>query len=168
MKKSLALVAILIAMMMMFTGCGEETAPADQYDHEHNSGNDHDHGEEPYEWSGVFSFDKGSYLMEFKESGDSSVEMIFMPDEENRDHSDHIAYHVWEEEMQQLSAQDTFEVELYSGYRLELDPEGTDVSFIIAEDGEYLIYMEHMPREFDLKIYDVNGLEIVPKDGVEY
>ena len=136
--------------------------------HDHGHDHDHDHGEDPYEWSGIFSFDEGSYIMEFKDSGDPSVEMAFMPDEGDRNHSDHMAYHVWEEEMQQLSTQDTFEVELFSGYRLELNPEGTDISFIIAEDGEYLLYLEHMPWEFNLKIYDVNGLEVAPKDEVEY
>ncbi len=136
--------------------------------HNHAHDHDHDHGEEPYEWSGIFSFDEGSYIMDFKESEDPTVEMVFMPDEGDRDHSNHLAYHVWEEEMQQLSAQDTFEVELYSGYRLELNPEGTDVSFIIAEDGKYLLYLEHMPWEFDLTIHDVNGLEIVPENEIEY
>ncbi len=138
------------------------------HDHSHDHDHDHDHGEEPYEWSGVFAFETGTYTMHFGESGDPSIEVVFMLDSGDRDHDDHMAYHIWENEMDPVDAGGSFEVEVDHGYILTLNPESTDISFIIAEDGDYLLYLEHMPWEFDLKIYDVNGLEIAPKDEVEY
>ncbi len=138
------------------------------HNHDHSHSHDHDHGDEPYEFSGIFALEKGTYTMEFQESGDPSIEIAFVSDGENRGHSDHIAHHIWEEDMEALSAGESFTVELNKVYTLELKPNATIYTFNIAETGEYLLYLEHMPWEFDLKFYDQNGKEVVPVDTVEY
>ena len=138
--------------------------------HDHGDGHshDHDHGEEPYEWSGVFAFEAGTYTMHFEESGDPSIEVVFMLGSGDRDHDDHMAYHIWEHEMKPVEAGGSFEVEVNHVYLLALNPDHTDITFTITEAGDYLVYMEHFPWEFDLKILNSDGEEIVPTDIVEY
>lgn len=138
------------------------------HEHGHGHDHDHDHGEEPYEWSGVFAFDPGTYNMLFEESGDPSIEVVFMSDAGDRDHSDHMAYHIWEEEKKPVDAGDSLEVELGQGYMFTLNPDQTEFTLAIAEAGDYLVYMEHFPSEFNLKITDDSGEEVVPTDIVEY
>jgi hypothetical protein len=136
--------------------------------HEDGHDHDHDHGEEPYEWSGIFAFEPGTYTMHFEESGDPSIEVVFMLESGDRDHDDHMAYHIWEHEMDPVDAGGSFEAEVNHGYLLTLNPDHTDFTFTITEAGDYLVYMEHFPSEFDLKILDSGGEEVVPTDIVEY
>ncbi len=136
--------------------------------HNHGHAHDHDHGEEPYEWSGLFAFAVGTYTMVFEESGDPSIELVFMSDAGDRDHSDHIAYHILEEEIKTVNPGDSFEAEVNHAYMLILNPDQTEFTFTVAEAGDYLIYMEHFPREFNLRFFDGSGEEIVPTDIVEY
>jgi hypothetical protein len=166
MKKSLVLTALLLMGLMLIVGCAEEPVTID---HVHTDGDDHghEHGEEPYEWSGIFVFTEETYTMEFQESADSSVEIVIMPDAGDRGFSDHIAYHIWEEDMLPVAAGGSFEVPTEQGYILSLNPDATDFTFTVSEAGEYLVYMEHMPHEFDLKFYDSSGQEMVPVDPVE-
>lgn len=147
-----------------------ETPPINVFvGHDHGDGHDHDHdhGEEPYEWSGVFAFQFGTYTMLFEESGDPSIEVVFMLESGDREHDDHKAFHIWEDEMHSVDAGDIFEVEVDHGYVLTLNPDQTEFTFTIAEAGDYLVYKEHSPAEFNLKVLDSRGEEVIPTDIVE-
>ena len=106
--------------------------------------------------------------MDFQESGDPSMGVVFLLDSGDRDYSDHMAYHIFEYELEEVSAGGSFEVVPEFGYNLILKPQGTTVSFVITEAGDYLVYTEHVPDEFDLVIIDQGGLELEPRDAVEY
>jgi hypothetical protein len=172
MKKVSFLVVLLMAGLLIVGGCSQQAAePAEEqnasgYDHDHSEGeHDHVHGDEPYEWSGLFSFGEGEYVMEFQESGDPSMGLVFILAEGSRDDSDHMAYHIFEAEMETVPVDGSFEAMPDYGYQLMLNPGATTITFSVSEPGDYLLYMEHMPVEFDLKIYDANGEELVAQDA---
>jgi hypothetical protein len=174
MKKCMVLLGLMLVVLLIVGGCAQEAAePVEEqeqdaggYDHDHNEGeHDHEHGEEPYEWSGLFSFGEGEYIMEFQESGDPSMGLVFILAEGSRDDSDHMAYHIFEAEMEIVPADGSFEAAPDYGYQLMLNPDVTTITFSVSEPGDYLLYMEHMPVEFDLKIYDANGEELVAHDA---
>jgi len=177
MKKVWLLTVLLLAGLLIVGGCAQEAAePLEEqeqdtggYDHDHSEGeHDHEHGDEPYEWSGLFSFSEGEYAMEFQESGDPSMGLVFILAEGGRDDSDHMAYHIFEAEMETVPANGSFEAMPDYGYQLLLNPDATTITFSVSEPGDYLLYMEHMPVEFDLKIYDANGEELIARDVHEY
>lgn len=168
MKKSLVLFALLLVAMFLVAGCGQDAATPVESDleHDHRDGDDHghEHGEEPYEWNGVFTFAEGSYVMHFQESGDPSIDVVFLLDEGDRDGSDHMAYHIMETELEAVPAGGEFEAESEYGYRLLLNPDETITTFTISEAGDYLLYLEHFPEEFDLVFRDAAGNELVARD----
>ncbi len=178
MKKELVLCVILIVALLIAGGCGQDAAaPAgdadsgeENFSHDHDDGDDHghEHGEEPYEWSGVFTFSEGEYTLVFGESGDPSIAVVFLLNEGNRDGSDHLAYHIMEVELETVPAGGTFEAVPEYGYNLMLNADETITTFVISEAGEYLLYMEHMPVEFDLKVIGSSGAELVPADEMTY
>jgi hypothetical protein len=168
MKKILVLLTLLFVAMFLIAGCDQDTAaPAESnHDHDHGDSDDHghEHGDDPYEWSGVFSFAEGSYVMHFQESGDPSIAVVFLLDEGDRDGSDHMAYHIMEAELEAVPAGGEFEAVSEYGYNLMLNPDETITTFVISEAGDYLLYLEHFPEEFDLVIKDAAGNEMVATD----
>ena len=168
MKKILVLLTLLFVAMFLITGCGQDTAaPAESnHDHDHGDGDDHghEHGDEPYEWSGVFTFAEGSYVMHFQESGDPSIAVVFLLDEGDRAGSDHMAYHIMEAELEAVPADGEFEALSEYGYNLMLNHDETITTFVIPEAGDYLLYLEHFPEEFDLVIKDAAGNEMAATD----
>lgn len=93
------------------------------------------------------------------------MELVFVLAEGSRDDGDHMAYHIFEAEMETVPADGSFEAMPDYGYQLMLNPGATTITFSVSEPGDYLLYMEHMPVEFDLKIYDANGEELVAQDA---
>jgi hypothetical protein len=179
MKKSLVLLALILVGLIMISGCGEETATpveepernGEDFRHDHDDESEdhgHEHGDEPYEWSGLLNFEVGEYTMVFQKSGDPSIGVVFVLDEGDREASDHLAYHIFEVEMETVPADGSFDAMIEYGYDLQLNSDVTTITFNIIEAGNYLLYMEHMPREFDLVIYNSDGEEMVPDDVVEY
>lgn len=171
MKRSLLLLGLFLAVLLLFAGCAQESATDEgDFHHDHGDGDDHghEHGEEPYEWSGVYSFNEGTYIMHFRESGDPSVAVAFLFNEGDRDGSDHLAYHIMEVELEEVVAGGEFEAYSEFGYNLLLNPDGTEITFTISEAGDYLLYMEHLPEEFDLVITDSSGAELNASDEITY
>lgn len=163
MKKHLVFLSLLLVVLLMVVGCNQESASV-PHDHDHG----HEHGDGLYEWSGAFTFEKGTYTMHFKESGDPSITVAFLFNEGEREDSDHHAYHILEAELEEVAANGKFEALPDFGYNLTLDPEETVTSFVITEPGEYLVYTEHFPEEFDLVIADDSGSALSPKDEKAY
>ncbi len=177
MNKGLIFVALLMVFALFCSGCAQDTAaPVDdlvgelqEEEYEEAHGDDgHDHGDLLFEWGGVFTFAAGTYALEFQESGDPSIGLVFLLDEGDRDYSDHLAYHIFEHELEIIPAGGSFEVVPEFGYQLTLNLDATSIFFVITEPGDYLVYMEHLPEEFGLIITAENGSEIEPRDVIEY
>jgi len=168
MKKNFVLLVLLLVAMFIVFGCGQEAAAPVESDHNHDhaDGDDHghEHGDDPYEWSGIFTFAEGPYVMQFQESGDPSIAVVFLLDEGDRDGSDHMAYHIMEAELEAVPAGGEFEAASEYGYSLLLNPDETVTTFNISEAGDYLLYLEHFPEEFDLVVKDAAGNEVAARD----
>ncbi len=173
MKKYWILPIILISLLII-AGCGgQDTAAPDRSqndepaDHDHHS-HDHDHGDLPYEWSGEYSFEAGIYTLEFGESGDPSCDIAFLLNEGHMDDIAHLAHHIMEEDMEEIQPGGIFTVVPDYGYSLILNSDETTFTFEITEAGEYVVFLEHFPHEFDLKMLDSSGNEVEAKNPVEY
>ncbi len=175
-RKSIILLAVLMVGLLVIGGCGQETAaPADDDHHEEHEDVheeeyecDLDHDELPFEWSGEYTFTEGTYTMEFMESHDPSCAVAFVMKEGNVEEIHYHAHHIMEAHMDKIEPLGTFSAYPDYGYVLELSSEGTKFDFEIQEPGDYIIFFEHFPHEFDLRILDNDGNEIEPQNPVEY
>ena len=160
-------ISFILMGLLIFGGCGgQDTAAPDQGLDSH--GHDHEHGELPYEWSGEYTFDLGNYTLEFMESGDPSCDIAFFVNEGDMEEIAHYAHHVMEEEMETIQPGGNFTAVSDYGYTLVLNPDQTTFTFEITEAGEYVVFLEHFPHEFDLKVLDSSGNEVEAKNPVEY
>lgn len=162
MKKILFYTVVLVGCMLL-AGCGgADVAGGGGHDH------DHEHGDLPYEWSGEYSLEAGTYTLEFQESGDPSCAIAFVFNEGDMDETAHHAHHVMEAEMETVAAGGHFTARPDYGYVLTLNPDGTTITFELAEAGDYVIFLEHFPHEFDLKLLDSSGRELKAQNEREY
>lgn len=160
MKRYFFLVMILAGCLLL-VGCGG----ADQSGgHAH----DHEHGDLPYEWSGEYSLAAGSYTLEFQESGDPSCDIAFIMNDGDMDDLAHHAHHVMEAEMETVPAGGHFTAQADYAYTLTLNPDQTTITFDLEEAGDYVIFLEHFPHEFNLKLLDENGNELTATNPQEY
>jgi len=176
MKKSLILVTLFLVFALLFCGCAQDTAilanetvdetPDEEPEAEHQCDLDHDHY--PFEWSGEISFSAGLYNLKFEESGDPSIEIIFISSEGNLEDSEIFAHHVWEAEKELVEAGESFTALYDYGYKLMLDPEGTSFTFEVIEAGDYLVFTEHLPEEFQMQITNLDGEMLTPNWDKEY
>ncbi len=174
-RKSLILLAVLMIGLLVIGGCGQEAVTPVEDDHEEHGyvqeeeyECDLDHDELPFEWSGEYTFTEGTYTMEFMESHDPSCAVAFVMKEGNVEEIHYHAHHIMEAHMDKVEPLGTFSAYPDYGYILELSPEGTSFDFEIQEPGDYIVFFEHFPHEFDLRIMDNDGNEIEPQNPVEY
>ncbi|RQD77168.1 MAG: hypothetical protein D5R97_02995 [Candidatus Syntrophonatronum acetioxidans] len=174
-RKSLILLAVLMIGLLVIGGCGQEAAAPVEDDHEEQEDAqeeeyecDLDHDELPFEWSGEYNFTEGTYTMEFMESHDPSCAVAFVMKEGNVEEIHYHAHHIMEAHMDKVEPTGTFNAYPDYGYILELSPEGTSFDFEIQEPGDYIVFFEHFPHEFDLRIMDNDGNEIEAQNPVEY
>ncbi len=189
MYRNLMMLTVLVIGLLVVTGCAggvadqaqefdeEQVATNDEVEgtgteFEEESADEHDcdleHDQLPFEWSGQVSFAADTYTLEFKESDDPSMCVLFMLEEGDLERSEVYAHHIWEAEMEPVEAGEHFEALIDYGYDLQLNAGETTFTFEIAEAGEYLLFAEHMPEEFDLKIYDAEGKEVFPEHEKVY
>ncbi len=189
MYRNLMMLTVLVIGLLVVTGCAGGVADqAQEFDEgqvatndevegtgtefEEESADEHDcdleHDQLPFEWSGQVSFAADTYTLEFKESDDPSMCVVFMLEEGDLERSEVYAHHIWEAEMEPVEAGEHFEALIDYGYDLQLNAGETTFTFEIAEAGEYLLFAEHMPEEFDLKIYDAEGKEVFPEHEKVY
>lgn len=186
-RNLMMLLTVLVIGLLVVTGCAGGVAEQaqeldeeqvatnneeEEIEAEEESADEHDcdleHEQLPFEWNGQFSFVDDTYTLEFKESDDPSMCVVFMLEEGDLQRSEIYAHHIWEAEMEPVEAGEHFKALIDYGYDLQLNAGETTFTFEIAEAGEYLVFTEHMPEEFDLKIYDAEGKEVLPKHEKAY
>lgn len=187
-RSLMMLLAVFMIGLLVVTGCAGDVADPEQElveeqvadndeverttESEEESADEHDcdldHDQLPFEWSGQVSLAEDTYTLEFKESDDPSMCVVFMLEEGDLERSEIYAHHIWEAEMEPVEAGEHFEALIDYGYDLQLNAGETTFTFEIAEAGEYLLFTEHMPEEFDLKIYNAEGKEVLPKHEKAY
>jgi len=146
----------------------------------------HEHGHEgeelPYEWAGVFDLKKGTYVWSFsKVNGtyaDPAMKMLIIKADKRgndliEDYED-IAKDIFSEnEISSANNNDSLKIN-NSFYELNFDENQNKSTFKIEvkEDGKYLFFTEHMPREFegeehffkDLAKNDIETIHSFPKE----
>jgi hypothetical protein len=150
-----ALAVVLVAALFL-GGCSQD----DQ---------GHVHGDDPYEWSAVYNLPRGTYTLEFQESeNDPSILVAFLLEVEDEHALYHLAYHVMEAVGEDVAAGGSFTAQDQYAYNLILDPAGTTFTFEIKDPGVYVIFTEHFAWEFDMKVYDSNGVEIPGENSIDH
>ena len=160
MKKHLLYVLIIIGCLLL-VGCGGVDEAGGHAD-------DHDHGDLPYEWSGEYFLEAETYTLEFQQSGDPSCNIAFIINDGDMADLAHHAHHVMEAEMETVEADGHFTARADYAYELKLNPDQTIITFELEEVGDYIIFLEHFPHEFDLKLLDSNGRELTVINPQEY
>ncbi len=168
MKKVYLLMIVILMMGVLMAGCGGNGIDVnDGTDFAHDD-HDHEHGDIPYEWSGEYTFEEGEYTLDFAESGDPSCMIAFVVNEGDMDDIAHLAHHIMEAHMDDIQPGEHFTAMADYGYNLILNPEETTFTFEMESAGEYVIFLEHFPCEFDLKILDSSSQEMEGRNPVEY
>ncbi len=191
MKRKLFIVGIFIIIsLMMFSACardelingGEELNGEEDNNREVVNGEEdtngevengedhgHEHGDDLIEWSAAYDLPAGEYILEFQESEkDPSILIAFLLEIADEHELEHMAYHVMEFGGEEVKPGGKFTAKNQFAYNLILDPQGTTFTFDIQESGRYVIFTEHFAWEFDMKIFDGNGNEIVGENEKEY
>ncbi len=165
---------IMLAGMLVIGGCNGQEVAENGHDHDQEHDQDEEYvceleGEDyPFEWSGEYTLEEGTYTFEFQESHDPSCAVAFLLNEGSMDEILHHAHHVMEADMETVEPMGSFTATADFAYDLTLDPDGTTFSFEVQETGEYVVFLEHFPHEFDLKILDSQGDELQARNPVEH
>ena len=173
-KFGLWTLVFLLSGLLIIAGCNGQQAAENGQDHDLDHGQDEEYECElegegyPFEWSGEYTLEEGTYTFEFQESHDPSCAVAFLLNEGSMNEILHHAHHVMEADMESVEPMGSFTARVDFAYDLVLDPEGTTFSFEVQEPGEYVVFLEHFPHEFDLKILDSHGSELQAKNTVEY
>lgn len=150
-----ALVLVVFAALFLW-GCSQD-------DH------GHEHGDEPFEWSAVYSLQKGNYTLEFQESeNDPSLLVAFLLEGEDEEALLHLAFHIMEAGGPDIEAGGSFAVQDQYAYNLLLNPAGTTFTFEITDPGNYVVLTEHFAWEFDMKVYNAQGIEIEGENATDH
>ena len=158
MIRKFLLLSLLVSLSVGITGCSQDKAEED--DHHHDI---------PFEWSGLYEFEDGEYIIRFNENeGDESMLISFIRKDLNISDLEHHAIHVMEASAVEVEKDGEFIAESEYTYKLELNNDTAEFRFTLEEAGEYYLFMEHMPEEFDLEILDANGNVLVASEQTEY
>ncbi|SCZ01258.1 energy-coupling factor ABC transporter permease [Alkaliphilus peptidifermentans] len=158
---SMALVASLtiMALLVGFSVDFNEAIP-----HHHAYGHGHEHDDELFEWHGIVDLEEGSHQLIFEESEDKYVNIVFLKHEdhleEEHQHEEELAEGIIEEGVATLTKENTIVIRDKVGYKLELDETQTIYQITVDEEGEYIIFLEHHPDEFDMKLISSDGQEL--------
>ncbi len=128
------------------------------------------HDELPFEWSGSYVFEKGTYtlLLNHNEFGDESMLISFILENGNILDFDHHAAHIMDIDPDEEVDQDgSFDAVSEYSYNLALNPAGsTSFTFTITEAGRYKIFTEHVADEFDMNILHPSG-DVIPVEDTK-
>ncbi|MES9944942.1 MAG: GTP-binding protein [Candidatus Thiodiazotropha sp.] len=122
----------------------------------------------PFEWSGIFSLQAGSYELNFEPGPDPSIDVVLGAIEEDQSFED------WKSEgilLYSSEAAPLAETGLTPGkalYRLPVDAtEGGRYRVVIPRSGHYVLLTQHLPEEFSMTLA-LNGQPVSAESRQEY
>lgn len=165
--KFIALITALF-MVLVLAACGNN-----QNEQQQGDDDDHHHDEGLIEWSGVYDLKAGTYSLSLEgTSTDLSIMIAFFDKAKYIEKSDeaaahHFTIHLFEDEPALEAPGAHLDVADTVAYNLTLAPEGTSYELHVPATGSYLVFAEHYPQEFNMKITGEEGT-IEPHSTQEY
>lgn len=173
--KKLVLLGLIASIGATMVACGsddkevakDEPAVVEEVEKEEVEETESEEGhthEAPFEWSGKMSFNEGEeYTLKFN-SNDEKEEVItigFLRTDANIDDIEHHAAHMMDHEVEKehFHIGEDFHAEHEYAYELALEGGTGEIKFNTHE-GEYYVFLEHMPEEFNLEILDAEGNQV--------
>ena len=145
----------------------DDHSAAKQDDHD-----DHDkgHGEESFEWAGIFELPAGSYKWSFAKVGgeyaDPAMKMVIL-ETDSIESSKEIAEKLLESKDSEVKRDNDVLTAKNKAYVLKFDQrkESTVFTVDIKKDGKFAFFSEHMPFEFEANEHffkDISGDDVEP------
>lgn len=160
--RSLLLMAMVLSLGLTMIACSAEK---DVVGATNDGGEEDHHHDIPYEWSGIFQFAEGDHTVKFnKNDGDESILLAFISTAGTIADMEHHAAHVMESEAVDVEKDGSFTAENEYTYKLDLENETAEFKFTVKTPGEYYLFTEHLPAEFDMEILSPEG-EILEADS---
>lgn len=127
--------------------------------------------EYPFEWHGVFRFEKGEYQFRLNDGPDPSMSLVALPLKDRTDGTIHQA----REQAVLLFSDKHLSVDPESvlapkeiHYDLNLEESGEKhFNLNVTTSGEYILFTQHMPEEFSMKVFR-DGLILEPSGTRAY
>ena len=138
----------------------------------HDDHDDHDkgHGDQPFEWAGIFELSAGTYKWSFAkvdgEYADPAMKMVILQSD-GINSSEKIAEELLEAKDSEVKSNNDVLVSSDKAYLLKFDrrKESTVFTIDIQKDGKYAFFTEHMPFEFEANEHffkDISGNDVEP------
>lgn len=122
----------------------------------------------PFEWSGEFDLEAGSYELAFQPGPDPSIDIVLGAIDEAQ------SFEAWKESSillysgEAATLADTGLTPAKALYRLPVDSvSGARYRIIIPRTGRYLLFTQHLPEEFDMAL-SLNGQTVSALRQQEY
>lgn len=177
--KKLILLGVVASLGTAMVACGEkEEAPKDEPaveaeaedTEEADAGAEHSHTL-AFEWRGKVAFEDGKYTLKFnKNDGEETINIGFLNDDGRDVHDmEHDGVHMMDKDSKKEHHHlgDTFHAEHFNAYEIDLEGKTGEVT-IDVHKGEYQIFLQHMPEEFDFEILDAEGNKVEILDSEVY
>lgn len=166
--RSLLLMGLVLSLGLTMLACSPQKTDVETAQ-DHDEEEDHHHHDIPYEWSGIFEFEEGNYTMKFnKNEGDESILVAFISTAGSITDMEHHAAHVMEAEAIDVEKDGDFIAENEYTYKLDLNEDRTEFKFEVETPGEYYVFTEHLPEEFDMEILNEEGEVLEADNPTEY
>jgi len=149
---------------------GHDEGHEGEHEESHNGEGEHDDGETPWEWAGLYHLESGSYTYTFHEGPDPKMQLAVLPTEEGGDHGIHhveeTAKHLYGDHDTHTPVEggETLTPSSESLYHLQFAESGeTTFSLDIETEGHYVLFGQHVPAEFDATLTDGSGSAVDPE-----
>ena len=161
-------------LIILEAGHDIEMLTEEEHD-EHEEEHGHEHGENghAFEWAGAFNLKKGEYYLTFAkkdgEYADPSMKMIVLKslksDEEAIEDKEETAEKLFDARAIKITANSALQLEANNQIVFNQKADKTVFILTINDPGNYVLYTEHMPFEFENKEHffkDKNKKDIEP------
>jgi len=135
-----------------------------------NDVHDESHGEQPFEWAGIFELSAGTYKWSFAkvdgDYADPAMKMVMLKSD-SIESSEEIAEALLESKDSKVKRNNDELLSKEKAYLLRFDKrkDTTVFNVTIEKDGKYAFFTEHMPFEFEADehfLKDISGNDIEP------
>jgi G3E family GTPase len=122
--------------------------------------------EYPFEWGGAYSLRAGKYTLQLERGPDATMSAVVIPgpkDEELFTLDQVLMQAVLEFSAPAVSKTAGSSIALSQPVELSLEGESMSFSIEIPANGDYALFTEHYPEEFQAKLFDASGTELTPR-----